>query len=435
MEDFEYINKLYGTTYKCNKDINWNFISFAFPLMEDFIERFQDKVNWDNIFQYQKLTEEFIEKQIKRPRGTLFFEYWDIIIKYQKLSESFIERHKDNLNWYAISKFQKLSEEFMEKHQDEIDWHTISKFQNLSEEFMEKYKDKLDWLYIAKYQDLSEAFIEKYFINETPYNCNFSNKQAFSNILASQTLSTEFMDKHKDKVDWTFVSCLQKLSEPFIEKYKNFVDWSSISKFQKLSEGFIEKHKDKVNWMFVSCFQKLSEPFIKKYAHKVDWNKISKFQKLSNSFIKKHYHLLNKDLISTYQTLSNSTIDYLSLKVFKYDLWQYKDAEFKKQQLIKTKKYECYDDYFIAYKAIRKDRYSIFNFQYQYLPGGTYESVCDCTKDDNSFGLNVGTYDFAESYLYGRKGIIIKCKVYYKDIGRIVHNGEKVRCFKITVLD
>ena len=107
----------------------------------------------------------------------------------------------------------------------------------------------------------------------------------------------------------------------------------------------------------------------------------------------------------------------------------------KKQKLIKTKLYECHDDYFIAYKAIRPDRYSLFNFQYQYLPGETYESTCDCSESENSFGLNVGTYSHAKQYLIDKRGIIVKCKVYYKDIGRIVHNGEKIRCFKITILE
>jgi hypothetical protein len=33
--------------------------------------------------------------------------------------------------------------------------------------------------------------------------------------------------------------------------------------------------------------------------------------------------------------------------------------------------YECYDDYFIAYKAIRSDNYSLYNFQYNGI-GNTY---------------------------------------------------------------
>ena len=259
-----------------------------------------------------------------------------------------------------------------------IKWSYISENQKLSEEFIERFKDKLDWRYISIYQKLSEAFIEKY----------------------------------KDNVNWHYISIYQKLSEPFIEKYQDKVSWGGISTHQLLSESFIEKFKDKVDWIRISQYQVLSESFIEKNSDKVDWEKISLYQKLSDEFIKKH-----------------------NLSVNKNNLWQYQSEEFKKQKVIETGKYECHDEYFIAYKAIRENRYSLYNFQYQYLPEGTYESHCDCTDNENSFGLNVGTYDFAKTYLGDLFGFIVKCKVYYKDIGRIVYNGQKIRCFKITVLE
>jgi len=44
--------------------------------------------------------------------------------------------------------------------------------------------------------------------------------------------------------------------------------------------------------------------------------------------------------------------------------------------------YECHDDYFIAYKGIRSDRHSNYNFQYQYF------SWADSTSNEDSFGLS-----------------------------------------------
>ena len=258
----------------------------------------------------------------------------------------------------------------------------------------------------------------KYINKELETNCSMAEidwteiSQSFKGIL-----SKEFIDRFNDKVDWRLISRNQALSEPFIEKYQDKVVWGSISRnyisiYQKLSEEFIEKYQNKVYWAYISMFQKLSEEFIEKFQDKVSGYRISEYQKLSDEFIKRH-----------------------NLIVKKNSLWQYKDKEFKKEEVIKTGKYECYDDYFIAYKAIRKDRYSIYNFQYQYLPGETYESTCDCTKDENSFGLNVGTYEFAKDYLGNKNGIIVKCKINYEDVGRIVHDGNKVRCFKITILE
>ena len=94
--------------------------------------------------------------------------------------------------------------------------------------------------------------------------------------------------------------------------------------------------------------------------------------------------------------------------------------------------YECHDDYFIAYKGIRSDRYSNFNFQYQYLKNNTYSSWADSSKDENSFGLSVWTEKEAEKYC---NQLVIKVKVKYEDVARVVHSGGKIRCFKFTVLD
>lgn len=144
----------------------------------------------------------------------------------------------------------------------------------------------------------------------------------------------------------------------------------------------------------------------------VNWYNISIHQKLSESFIEKH-----KD---------NVHIGYIN------DSWHYKDKEYKKQQIIDSNLYECYDDYFIAYKGIRSDRYSNYNFQYQYMPNEIYECFADYSYNENSFGLSVWTKDEATNYC---DELLIKVKVYYEDVARLVHGGGKIRCSKITVLD
>ena len=89
-------------------------------------------------------------------------------------------------------------------------------------------------------------------------------------------------------------------------------------------------------------------------------------------------------------------------------------------------------DGIIAYKGIRSDRYSNYNFQYQYLPGETYASWCDCSSGENSFGLSVWTEEKAREYC---KLLVVKVKINYEDVGRVVHDGGKIRCKKITILD
>ena len=281
----------------------------------------------------------------------------------------------DDVNWYKVSERQKLSENFIREFQYYVDWDYISYNKNLSENFIREFHDKVDWRYISEYQKLSEGFIREF----------------------------------QNKVNWDYISCCQKLSEDFIREFQDKVYWGRISESQKLSENFIREFENDVDWYNISINQKLSEDFISEFKNKVDWGRISECQKLSDDFIKEFDLNIDKDN------------------------WLYKSTEFKKKQIIDCGLYECYEDYFIAYKAIRNDRYSHYNFQYQYLPNETYEAHCDCTNDENSFGLSVWTEKGAKSYC--STGLIVKVKVRYEDVGRLVHGENKIRCSKIEILD
>ena len=259
---------------------------------------------------------------------------------------------------------------------DSFEWHKISKFQILSEDFIREFQYRVDWNSISKYQKLSEDFIREF----------------------------------KDKIDWNNITTYQKLSEEFIREFQCKVDWESISRNQKLSEDFIREFQCEVDWESISKYQKLSENFIREFQDKIDWLSVSKYQKLSLEFIKEFDLDINKNN------------------------WLYKNTDFKKKQIVDCGLYECHEDYFIAYKAIRIDRYSHYNFQYQYLPNEVYECHCDCTNEDNSFGLSVWTYEGAKNY-YNNRGLIVKVKVMYEDVGRLVHNSNKIRCSKIEILE
>ena len=241
--------------------------------------------------------------------------------------------------------------------------------------------------------------------------------------------------KSMDEVDWWWLTRCQILSEHFIREFQDKVDWGHISAYQQLSEDFIREFSDKVNWVCISVYQKLSEDFIREFQDKFEWYYISKYQKISEDFIREFKDNMVWWLcISKYQTLSESFIKEFQERLgdVKEKSWLYKDKEFLKQQVLNIGLYECHDDYFIAYKGIRSNRYSAFNFQYQYLPGETYEAHCDCTVDENSFGLSVWTEEKAREFC---NQLIVKVKINYEDIGRVVHEGGKIRCRKITILN
>ena len=257
-------------------------------------------------------------------------------------------------------------------------WERLSLCESLTEDFIQEFKDKVDWFSISRYPHLSEDFIRKF----------------------------------ADKVDWYYISAYQSLSEDFIREFQDRVAWDWVVKYQPLSEDFIREFKDKVNWNYISANQHLSENFIREFKDEVNWAWISAYQHLSKEFIEEFKDKIYMNFIA--------------------DSWHYKSIEEKKKAVMDTGLYECHDDYFIAYKGIRKDRYSRFSFQYQYLKGHTYETWCDCSSNESSYGFSAWTKEGAREYC---KELIVRVKVRYEDVGRVVHDGGKIRCFKMEILD
>ena len=108
----------------------------------------------------------------------------------------------------------------------------------------------------------------------------------------------------------------------------------------------------------------------------------------------------------------------------------------KLEAVKKLKLYKFLDkNHILAYKAVRPDGHSLFNFQYQYESGKSYETNCDCQlKEENSFGLSAWTEEKAKEYGGGKQHKIIKVKIAVQDIGAIVHDGGKLRCHRFEVI-
>ena len=172
----------------------------------------------------------------------------------------------------------------------------------------------------------------------------------------------------------------------------------------------IEQFKEKVDWNYISIHQKLSEDFIRECKEKVNWDIISIYQKLSEDFI----HEFNI--------------------IIKNSNWLYKSAENKLQEIKNTGLYEITpENNIIAYKGIRSDNYSKYNFQYFYEIGKTYSSHCDCNiNNENSFGLSGWTKEGALEYCNEK---LIKILIYPEHIGALVYKGNKIRCFEFTVIE
>lgn len=289
-----------------------------------------------------------------------------------------------------------------EENNREIDHgYILQDYEGVDQEYLEKYCDELGL-------NLFDIF-KTYKIKDEYLHLIADNTKNFSFSLVNiecQKLSIDFYKKHKDKFYLSYFLIHQKLSENDINEifddiiYHNILD--NLFVCQILSESFL--HSIKEHW--------IDNDYLKGYL--VNYNK------LSDDF-RKEFDL------SRYLWDEN---------------WLYKSTEFKKEKLIKTNNYECFEDYFIAYKAIRPDRYSLYDFQYQYLENGIYQAKANYNIDEiSSFGLSVGTKERCEYYgvEYGdydaKACIIIECKIYYDDIAAIVHDGDEIRCAKIEILE
>ena len=262
-----------------------------------------------------------------------------------------------------------------------------------------------------------------------------------------QKLTQTFITQHWNGMDDSckHACCrYQKLTKTFIKQHWN--EMNDACKHaccieQKLSGAFIAKHWDEMNYdIKYACYkyQKLSGTFITKH-----WNELNdnckhacfEYQKLSETFIEQHWNEMNnycKHACCKYQKLSETFITKNNLKIDN-DNWLYWTTERKMQYIKENTKYEITDNsYLIAYKSVRNNYYSVYNFQYQYEIGKTYESRCDCTDNENSFGLSAWTKENA--FKYYSKGKLLQVKINIKDIGYIVQSNSKIRCTKLTVV-
>ncbi len=84
----------------------------------------------------------------------------EIIIEEYDLNCS-IEEFKDKVSWESVCIWQKLSEDFMREFKDKIHWKFISVYQKLSEKFIREFINKLHWNNITYCQKLSKNFIRE----------------------------------------------------------------------------------------------------------------------------------------------------------------------------------------------------------------------------------------------------------------------------------
>lgn len=400
------INIMTGLIYEKENEIDW--IEFLDKCKKEIKESYQSFLSTNSMYMlFDRYTKTREDGTYNEERNWL--KRW-FATSPQLFSFNFLENYQDYISWYYVWKECQCSDIFIRNFIHKVRWKVISKHQRLSEQFIDDYADKIDWKLASWLQSIPERLIDK-----------FSDKVDWDRISIYQNLSEDFIERNILQLNWYKIQIHQNLSEKFIEKMADKIDWKEISKYQNLSEDFIERNKEKVHWENIFTWQNISNEFINKYLDKAPYYAIM-------------YNVLDKDVINQYRFSPYN------------ESWLYLDKNTKKEKLEKHfREFECFDDYFLAYKEIRHDGYDIINFRDKFLPNQTYVSKASPLANNSEYlkGFEVTAKQFIryERFFTGNNiySKSVMCKIYYEDVMNIVENKgfmqTFVRCSKIHFLE
>lgn len=139
---------------KCQKYIKWDILlRRKYKLTDDILEACQNHIDWNFITQKKELSDEFIIKFQDKLN-------WKIILK-KKVSNELLERCKENVDWDYISREYPLEDKFIDQFKDQLNWIILS-HRKLTSPMLDKYATYINWKIISRLRDMSPMFIEKY---------------------------------------------------------------------------------------------------------------------------------------------------------------------------------------------------------------------------------------------------------------------------------
>ena len=125
----------------------WKELSSNFSWSEAMLEKYQDKVNWDEISRNSRIrwTIPMIQKFQKKINWDVFSDNADEDI----LTEKYLDAFKEKWNWHNLSNNRnvELTEELLERFADKWDWTEIidrygcNLYDKKAIDFYEKYKE------------------------------------------------------------------------------------------------------------------------------------------------------------------------------------------------------------------------------------------------------------------------------------------------------
>lgn len=234
-------------------------------IREQFLQRTMEEMCRHNILE---------EDYIRKNANTL---PWNYISRFQPLSLNFIREYQDRIDWRELCQNDKIgfTLDFVREFEDKVSWIKISEqdviakdenaiiefnkkinytalgtnINNFTPELLERFEEEFDWIIIDP-NLYSEEFIDRHSHQLRIKAISFREKR---------TWSEWFLRKYNKYLDFFELAYYQPLSESFIREFQNRLDWSTIVRKQKLSKNFVREISDsigKLRWG-VLCYNPL----------------------------------------------------------------------------------------------------------------------------------------------------------------------------------
>lgn len=102
--------------------IDWHAICEEQSFGKEFVREFQDHIGVNLMFSQKNYDEKFLDEVMMELEG--YDRNWTMstICRTQKVSEQFLEKWLEEVDWNEVSKNQDFSEDFMRKHKKDLNW-------------------------------------------------------------------------------------------------------------------------------------------------------------------------------------------------------------------------------------------------------------------------------------------------------------------------
>lgn len=268
------------------------------------IQKYPHKIKWDVLLGNPCIPVEFIENCLNRHS----IVDWNYISKNVNLTPKFIKKHKDKLCWSYLVKNPCFTMNLIKKYilcndiDDEREpfilpnWESLSQNINLTSEFIIKHKDDLDWEYVVENPCFTMELIETFMTDDQLRlkidRCGLAN---------NPNLTEEFINKYLNdsnspvKLSWQKISTNKNLSQNFIRSNINHLHSLWLSRNSNLTFEFLMEFIEikNIEWQYLSFNQYLTNDMIDKLIQSndivIDWSWLSANSAFNQKMISKYH--------------------------------------------------------------------------------------------------------------------------------------------------